>query len=479
MKLTDHVVSILIGGLILLSAGLTQAATALDRYLAKDDGYYQWEYVQTIDQTLHQAHELDVTSQKWLSEDEVSLPIWKHQVFIHIPKVKNIAKWAVKDAIIFLSGGRNQKSYGLDDTSIMATDVTQKIFIEIKQIPNQKMTIVGDGDFQYDEDYLVARSFEKYLDTGNEEWPIYLPMVKGAVKSIDAAMEYLHSIGFKNVEDLVVVGASKRGWATWLTGAVDDRIVGIIPAVIDVLDIDKSLQQQWEATGDYYPILVPYWERDLPCRFLTPEGQALMDIVDPLVYQDRLVGKEKLILNGASDSFFSNTNAAHYFDQISEPKSLRYVPNAGHGLDTESMVTGFLWAAKVLNKVIKSKPVATGFYWERNEETSTLKVYTSKLPLVAKFWTATNDVRDFRIELIGDDRWTSETVGLFDMTPIWMDKNQNGIPELWYTFERPLNVPEEGGYEASMFSLNFGINTYSTSIYMTPNELPFEGQHCK
>jgi len=204
-----------------------------------------------------------------------------------------------------------------------------------------------------------------------------------------------------------------------------------------------------------------------------------MAIVDPLEYQDRLAGKEKFILNGASDSFFLNTNASHYWDKVSEPKTLRYVPNTGHGLNEESLVTGFLWAAKVLNKVIKSNTVVPDFYWERNEETSKLTVYTSKLPLVAKFWTAKNDVRDFRLELVGDEAWSSETVSLFDMTPVWMDKNGNGIPELWYSFERELVAPDEGGYEASMFSLNFGINTYSTSIYVTPNELPYEGLHCQ
>lgn len=479
MKFMNRASLITLCLLAMATTAIAQAETALDRYLAKDDGYYQWEYVQTHDKTLHRVYELDVTSQKWLSEEEVSLPVWKHQVFVHVPKAFNLAKWAVKDAIVYLNGGSNQKTEKSDEALEIATDITQKVVIEIKQIPNQKMTIVGDGDTKYDEDFLVARSFEKFLETGNEEWPIYLPMVKGAVKSTDAALEYLTSIGFKNVEDIVVVGASKRGWATWLVGAVDDRVIGILPAVIDALDVDESFQKQWEASGEYYEFLFPYWSRDLPCRFLTPEGQELMSIVDPIEYQDRLAGKEKFILNAASDQLFLNTNSTHYWERVSEPKTLRYVPNAGHTLNQEALVTGFIWAKKVLNKVIKTKTVAPDFYWERNEETSTLTVYTSRLPLVAKFWSAQNDVRDFRLEVVGEEAWTSENISLFDMKHVWMDKDGNGLPELWLSFERKLDAPDQGGFEANMFSLNFGINTYSTSVYMTPDVLPYEGQHCQ
>ena len=43
-----------------------------------------------------------------------------------------------------------------------------------------------------------------------------------------------------DIERFVIAGASKRGWTTWTTGAVDNRVVAMIPMVMPILNMVTS-----------------------------------------------------------------------------------------------------------------------------------------------------------------------------------------------------------------------------------------------
>ena len=68
-----------------------------------------------------------------------------------------------------------------------------------------------------------------FVETGDANWVTRLPMVKSAVKAMDAATEFLASAegGKVTIKKFVVAGGSKRGWTTWLTGAADPRVKAI------------------------------------------------------------------------------------------------------------------------------------------------------------------------------------------------------------------------------------------------------------
>jgi hypothetical protein len=56
-------------------------------------------------------------------------------------------------------------------------------------------------------------------------------MTKAAVKAMDAVTEFTTPKGGK-ITRYMVAGASKRGWTTWTTAAVDKRVFAAVPIVM-------------------------------------------------------------------------------------------------------------------------------------------------------------------------------------------------------------------------------------------------------
>ncbi len=74
------------------------------------------------------------------------------------------------------------------------------------------------------EDALIAFTFDQFVKSGDETWPLLFPMVKSVVRAMDVVQALARSEFKQAIARFVVVGASKRGWATWLTAAVDPRL---------------------------------------------------------------------------------------------------------------------------------------------------------------------------------------------------------------------------------------------------------------
>ncbi len=361
--------------------------TALDRYVAAPDDSYGWKVVQTTSNAAGQVTYIELTSQTWRGI------VWKHQMFVCIPKQR-----AAKDtALLFITGGSNNSRVSLQDAMIglLLARVAREPVIVLRQVPNQPL--LGGRK----EDDLIAETFVHFMNSGDQSWPLLLPMVKSAVRAMDATQEYFQKEKGESITKFVVTGASKRGWTTWLTGAVDRRVKAICPMVIDTLNFYKQLPNQLRVWGEYSEQIRDYTSRGLIEQLRTPRGRILTGIVDPYSYRERYT-LPKLIINGTNDRYWVVDALNHYWDDLPEPKYALYLPNAGHGLEhhREYAVNG---VAAFVRHVAEGHPLPKiSWRFEYTDGGLRLEV-TADQPLVnAQAWVAYVKDLDFRVA-----RWES------------------------------------------------------------------------
>ena len=272
---------------------------------------------------------LEMTSQAWLTTNEVDRPIWKHWMTIVRPDAVASSK-----ALLFIGGGANDGRVpkSADGNLVRIALATKSVVAELKMVPNQPLVFAGETEGRK-EDSLIAYTWDKFLRTGDPKWPARLPMTKAAVRAMDTVTAFCASPegGQVKVDGFVVAGGSKRGWTTWTTAAVDKRVVAIIPIVIDVLNIEPSMLHHYAAYGFWAPAIDNYTAFSIMDWNGTPEYRALMKIEEPYQYRQRFT-MPKFIMNASGDQFFLPDSSQFYFNDLPGVKYLRYVPNADHSL---------------------------------------------------------------------------------------------------------------------------------------------------
>lgn len=435
----------------LLSAA--EKRTALDRYVAAPDPNYKYELISTMKGEGFTTFVLDMTSQSWRSASEVDRPLWKHWVTITKPdKVKSDI------GFLFITGGsNNSKPPSAPDPMLRGLAIdTQTIVTELRMVPNQPLTFAGETKGRT-EDALIAYTWDKYLRGGDEFWPARLPMTKSAVRAMDAVTAFARSDvgGGMEVSRFVVAGASKRGWTTWTTAAVDKRVIAIVPLVIDLLNVIPSFEHHWQVYGFWAPAIRDYVDMKIVDWSRTPQYKALMKIEEPYEYRDRLT-MPKMIINATGDQFFLPDSSQFYFDDLKGEKHLRYVPNADHSLrKSDAADTLHAFYQSIVNGTKRPE-----FSW-KFEKDGSIKLKTSDKPAEVKLWQAGNpEKRDFRLETIGPN-WkesTLEETGTGQYTAR-IDSPAKG----WAAFFVELTYPSGGKHPFK----------FTTGVRVIPDRKPF------
>ncbi|MGC9054311.1 MAG: PhoPQ-activated protein PqaA family protein, partial [Candidatus Hydrogenedens sp.] len=417
----------------------------LKKFVQICDPYYDYELLRTASFPAFgiSSYMLEMTSGMWRGSQELyNAQPWKHYLTIIEPSIVLHDK-----AILLITGGSTGSEPDITDQAELVlpfVSATGTIAVILKAVPNQPLQFIDDTKKRV-EDGIIAYSYDKYMDgykarEADITWPVLLPMVRSAVRAMDTVQKFVkeEKPGRRyEINKFVVTGASKRGWTTWLTSAVDPRVYSAMPIVIDVLNMPYQIEHHYYSYGEKFsPALIDYVSFGIFDRLGTPEGNSLWKIVDPINYVDSLT-MPKFILNSTGDQFFLPDSAKFYFNMLKpnitltngvvypDNAYLYYAPNTDHGLtssnaldlDENSYRALLAFYLSVINNRERPK-----FVWWVEQDTAEINInkraFRIRLDAITKpkevlLWQATNkNGRDFRLSTIGLE-WSSSKLKPF------------------------------------------------------------------
>jgi PhoPQ-activated pathogenicity-related protein len=371
----------------------TTSDSELARYVSAPDASYAWTEVKSRRVGSVKVTELILTSQTWRD-----IP-WKHHLVLMRPPNVDASSGQM---FLFIGGGRWKPEYENGFQGIPPPETL--VFAKFAETLRAPIAVLRHVPFQpiFDrrEDALIAYTFDHYLASGETDWPLLLPMVKSAVRAMDAIQEYAVEHWRMPVASFTVAGASKRGWTSWLTAAVDSRVSSVAPIAIDMLNVPAQIELQRATFGGLSDKVQDYVAIDLPGRIATERGRTLLAMVDPYQYRADLT-PPKLILLGTNDRYWPLDALKLYWDGLPEPKHLLYVPNQGHGVgDLDRLIAGLSALHRYSAKGEHLPKVA--WTYDAQADYLGVEVRSNRAPRRVLAWTATSATRDFR-----EARWTS------------------------------------------------------------------------
>ena len=361
---------------------------AIFRYVQRPERAYEWSIDNSTENDKGTIHQATLVSQQWHNVT------WKHDLYIYEPKV---VRHPTK-VLLFINGGSNGRKpdEGNMGIGLALANAAGARVASLHQVPNQP--IMG-GRF---EDDAISETWLRYLDTGDETWPLLFPMVKSAVKAMDAVQEMASEHRDVKVDGFVITGASKRGWTSWLTPVVDERIIGTAPMVIDMLNMRAQIKYQKAMWGKFSDSIKDYTEKGLVKIGEESERERQLRLMmDPFTYRSKLK-LPKLIVNGANDPYWCTDALNNYWDELpGDDNHILQLANAGHGLQG-SHDLALTSIAAFFESVASGKPFPK-LDWTWDAASRSLTIAAAPMPQSMLLWTAVSEDRDFR-----PDRFTSE-----------------------------------------------------------------------
>lgn len=409
-------------GLMALLLPSFSARADLAAYLAKPESVYKWEKRGEVNIEGGTAYDLHLVSQTWQGN------VWEHRLILFIPTEN---KYPHLCTLLNTGGSGGDRDYAVIRDAAKATKGPFAVLFNIPMQP-----LYGGKT----EDALVVYTWQKFLETGDESWPLHFPMAKGVIKAMDALQAFAKSAKLKSLDEFVITGASKRGWTTWLVGASKDpRVKGIAPMVIDTLNLLNQIPNQLKAFGAASEQIQDYTKTGMLEALKTPAGQKLIQLEDPYSYRE-LLTLPKLIILGTNDRYWAQDALNFYWDGLVGPKWVIYNPNVGHSLGDETEHLRVFATLGAFSQSIAGRKTLPKPKWQYSKAGSGVDLaVTSDMPLIsASLWRVDNSTQDFR-----DSKWSG--------TPI--NSTAKG-------FKTHVDAPDTG-YSACYADLEYLVNGQS------------------
>ncbi|EDG2034766.1 PhoPQ-regulated protein [Salmonella enterica] len=401
----------------------------------------------------------NLNSQTWSPQGVVSPERWQNGVDIYIPDSAR-----EKNALVVINNGSNNNGSGTPVASTNFNEeelsriaiATRTVVISVSNVPNQVLSYQGVTT-PLGEDNSVAYSWKLFIgDTHKyQDASLHIPMAASVSQAFRLAKKELTQ---QNINKFIVTGASKRGWAAWLTALSDPDVGAVVPFAMDLLNTQKSLEHMYQSYGKNWPVaFYPYYNQGIDQQVGTDKFARLMRLEDPLTYLNTDMGDrlkiDKYIINASGDDFYVPDNSHFYYGLLPGSKSLRVVPNSTHNgilsVAEQSLIT-FVNRFQEKQKL----PEITENVQSRGDGKKELVVNFSEKPVAILQWTARNPAaRDFRYAC---------------------DIKYNSVPVSLATGDNTLSISlttPDSGWQATYIEATFTDGYVATTqVYITPDE---------
>jgi len=472
----------LVAVLLACAAAVSAFTTPLDEYIAlPDPNYSYFDTGVTIEGPGYTGYILNMTSQQWLTYEDSDRSIWWHYAVVVVPHKIEFTTVGT----VYITGGSNTDGLpsGTDEDILLCVDLalTDKVTCTVLfQIPNQPIVFAADPTHQSrSEDAMIAFTWYHFIMVNSSEpyWLARLPMTKAVVRCMDTVTDYTTKKFNFQISQFIVAGASKRGWTTWLTGAVDPRVIAIIPIVMDALNFIENVHHFWRAYGGWSFALKDYYVMNFTREIDLPNTALMADIIDPYVYRSRLT-MPKLVIDADGDEFFMLDDNHYWWDNMQGEMHLLMVQNAEHSEATglpwvSQSATSFIWA--ILNN--QPRPTMT-WEWYNGTTYGNLTLNTSEQPLYVHVYhadTIQSERRDWRL-ITGESPCPTIVVGGECFQPVfWTKSAPTVVSPTEYTVT--MQIPESGwrGFFMEVEFPGAGLTNFlfTTQVVIIPNTFPY------